>query len=150
MSNMSEPAVKQKIHTDLIIGILTCSQRAPSKKSVPLSQHTFLCLYSKKDAERILVSYRQAKGNRMGQHLIWLEFMNIKANWVLWTAGLLHVWLVQVAARPSPASVNLQTHNRASIMKHGCSVADDLTTQISISHQLLVLVYGETVTPHSG
>lgn len=86
----------------------------------------------------------------MRQHLIWLEFMNVKANWVLWTASLLHVWLVQVAARPSPTSVNLQTHKQASPQKHGWSVANDLTTETVVSHQLLVLVYSETVTPHSG
>ena len=79
-----------------------------------------------------------------------MELVNIKANWVLWTASLLHVWLVQVAARPSPTSVNLQTHKRASLMKREWSVADDLTTETIISHQLLVLVYSETVTPHSG
>ena len=97
-----------------------------------------------------LAPHRQAGGKRTRQHLIWLELVNIKANWVLWTASLLHVWLVQVAARPSPTSVNLQTHKRASLMKRGWSVAYDLTTETIISHQLLVLVYSETVTPHSG
>ena len=147
---MSVCAMKEDIHTDLVIGILTCSQGASSKEPVPLSQHTFLCLHSKNHAERILVSYRKAKGKCMRKHLIWPEFMNIKANWVLWTASLLHVWLVQVAARPSPTSVNLQIHKRTSLMKHAWSVADDLTTETIISHQLLVLVYTETVTPHSG